>query len=180
VDHIITVEFLLQLVQARRHTGVVLGTPINEIKGFKDAQTVRLFLRDGKLLACEMLNYNGNVILSGEEVMYHIRDINLNWTIQTSKSTVLLPAVSVRSPQQDTGPQLLIGPLSTPANAIPYRVKDIGYDYFHSLPRRHQQVYALTNNTYSLQKIADLLHLNIDTVFSIVLDLQREGVLRLQ
>ncbi len=177
MDYTVTIEVLLQILQAQQHTGVVTAL-VEEVEGFDTAHLVRLLCKDGKLLARELVSQNGRILLSGEEVTRRLRGIELFWQVSS-------PAVTARlapepPPPQSQETQLLIGPLATPANAIPVRVRDIQKEEFRTLPRRYQQVYALVNNMYTLQKIADMLHLDIDTVFSLVLDLQRENILRLE
>ncbi|MBO0791934.1 MAG: hypothetical protein J2P36_13445, partial [Ktedonobacteraceae bacterium] len=194
-----SLERMLSLLRKKQAMGV-LQTFLPPIQDVKEPLLVMVQIQQGQMISCQLMGeYSRAVYQQGEAASELLRGGVFVWT-WTQASDLATQSVSSSFPgsSYEPGPIPLSpispalaaqplnfssgSPLSRSADWSPRRKRAVRPQEIAScIPAPHQRralhIYALCDGSYSLGKIAAVLHLPLETVHHIVSELVKRGYL---
>lgn len=158
-------ETMKQVMQEHQKTGLLYADIPSGVAGLSGPCRIEVKLMAGIVASCSIVNERGQRLSEKESIKRVSRLGALLWIFVPQTSSAL-PAPSMPAPR-DLSP-------------FPLRLVQLDQEQMRSWSRLHRGIFALSDGTRSVMKIAEILSLPPEVVDRALQDLQSIGVIRIR
>ncbi len=150
-------------MQEHQKTGLLHAEVDAGTVSLREPCRIEIKIMAGAVASCMIVGNSGRR-LAGKEAMRELARMGrLRWTFTSQQDSVAAPGSS--------------GPAFTESAVCPRRYASLSQEQMRNWPRMHRAVFALTDGTKSIEKIAEMLSVSPMLVEKALRELQSIGVI---